>query len=60
MSECREGEYNGSPLLGLYRDEKDNFGLLKFGVKKARAILAHVEDIRAFVEKHDKAPARVA
>ena len=58
MSEVRETEYNNSPLLGLYRDETDKFGF-KFGLKKAKMILEHMDGIRAFVEKNDKVPARV-
>ncbi|OGH56121.1 MAG: hypothetical protein A3G34_12750 [Candidatus Lindowbacteria bacterium RIFCSPLOWO2_12_FULL_62_27] len=59
MSEVRETEYNGSPLIGVYRDSDDKFGF-KFGVKKARMILERIDDIKAFVEKYTKTPAQVA
>ena len=58
MSVVRESEYNGKPLLEIARDEKDQFGF-KFGLKKARMILDHLDEIRAFVEKNDRAPAEV-
>ena len=51
MSIAKEDEYNGKPLLGLYRNEDDPFGF-KFGLKKAEMILKHIDEIRAFVEKH--------
>lgn len=53
MTEPRESDYNGKPLLGLYRDAQDNFGF-KFGVKKAKMIVEHLGAIKAFVEKHDR------
>ncbi len=53
MSEVRESEYNGKPLLGLFRDKDDIFGF-KFGVQKARRILDHIDEIRTFVEKHTR------
>ena len=59
MSIARESEYNGKPLLELAKDADTQIGF-KFGVKKAQMILNHVDDIRAFVEKNDKVPARVA
>lgn len=58
MSVVRESEYNGKPLFEIARDEKDNFGF-KFGVKKARMILDHLNEIRTFVEKNDRAPVQV-
>ena len=58
MSEIRESEYNGKPLLELLKDADEKFGF-KFGVKKARLIIEHIDAIRAFVEKHDKVPAQV-
>jgi len=36
---------------GKYRDKDDVFGF-KFGLKKAQMILTHIDEIRAFVEKH--------
>jgi hypothetical protein len=51
MSEVLEGEYKGSPMLIIRNDEKDRFPF-QFGLKKAKLILAHIDDIQAFVEKN--------
>ena len=51
MSEVREKEYNGKPLIGIYRNADDVFGF-QFGVKKAELVLKHIDEIRTFVEKH--------
>jgi hypothetical protein len=51
MSEIMESEYNGSPLLVIKVMSDDKFPF-KFGVKKAKLILAHVEEIKKFVARH--------
>jgi len=51
MSEVSESEYKGNPMLVIKSTPEDKFPF-QFGVKKARLILAHVEDIRKFVEKN--------
>jgi len=48
-----EGEYKGNPLIILKRDAADRFPF-QFGVEKAKRVLACIEDIKKFVEKHDK------
>ncbi|MDR1788012.1 MAG: hypothetical protein LBR16_06145 [Treponema sp.] len=48
-----EGDYKGSPLIVLKKDENDRYPF-QFGVEKAKKILACIEDIRAFVDKYDK------
>jgi len=53
MSEVREKEYNGKPLIGIFRNVDDVFGF-QFGVKKAELVLKHIDEIKAFVEKHTK------
>lgn len=58
MSVAKESEYNGRPLLGLFRDENDPIGF-RFGLRKARLILDHTKDIEAFVVKHEKETAKV-
>ncbi len=58
MTVAKESEYNGRPLMGLYRDENDPLGF-RFGLKKAHMILAHIKDIEAFVAKHEKETAKV-
>lgn len=58
MTQVKESEYNGKPLLGLHRNESDALGF-KFGLTKAKLILERIDDIRAFVEKHDRTPVKV-
>jgi hypothetical protein len=48
-----ESEYQGKPVLVIKIDEKDRFPFT-FGLSKARKILNSIEDIKKFVEKHDK------
>ena len=42
-------EYNGEQLIVLKRDADDRFPF-QFGIKKAKLILEHIEDIKEFVE----------
>ena len=42
-------EYKGEQLIVLKRDEEDRFPF-QFGIKKAKLILEHIEDIKEFVE----------
>ena len=58
MSVAKESEYNGKPLMGLHRNEDDPLGF-RFGLKKARLILDHIDDIKAFVAKHAKETTKV-
>ena len=51
MSEVLEGEYRGSAMLIIRQLPQDKFPF-QFGIKKARLILEHLEDIKKFVEKH--------
>jgi hypothetical protein len=51
MSEVSESEYKGNPMIVIRSTAEDKFPF-QFGVKKARLILAHIEDIKKFVEKH--------
>ncbi len=50
MAEVLEGEYRGSAMLIIRQSSQDKFPF-QFGVKKARLILDHLEDIKKFVEK---------
>jgi len=56
MSKAVEGEYKGSKTIQLHESDSATdqypFG---FGVRKAKLILAHIEDIRAFVKKNETA-----
>lgn len=53
MSIAEESEYKGNPVLILKNDPEDRYPFT-FGVKKAKLMLQHIEDIRAFVAKNDK------
>ncbi|MBN1595441.1 hypothetical protein JW933_05900 [candidate division FCPU426 bacterium] len=43
------GEYKGNAVITLKRNEDDNYGFT-FGLAKAKLILDHLEEIRAFYE----------
>ncbi len=45
------GEYKGRPIITLNPGDRFPFS---FGVNKAKMILAHLDEIRAFVEKYEK------
>jgi hypothetical protein len=51
MSEVSESEYKGNPMLVIKSSPEDKFPF-QFGLKKAKLILEHVEDIKQFVSKH--------
>jgi len=46
-------EYKGNAMLVLMKDETDEFPF-KFGIKKAKLILEHLEDIKQFVKDSEK------
>ena len=51
MSEVSESEYKGNPMIVIKANPEDKFPF-QFGIKKAKLILAHIEDIKKFVEKN--------
>ncbi|MFQ5597991.1 MAG: hypothetical protein ACE5GK_08070 [Nitrospiria bacterium] len=51
---AKESEFKGNPLLVLSRGDEDKFPF-QFGLQKAKLIMEHLEDIKQFVEKYDKA-----
>ena len=51
MSEIMEGDYQGNAMLIIRQTPQDKFPF-QFGVRKARLILEHVEDIKRFIAKH--------
>lgn len=53
MAIVEEGEYKGSPMLILKNNEEDRWPF-QFGLKKAKLVLEHIEDVKKFVAKHDK------
>ena len=48
---AERGEYKGSKVLVLKRDENDKYPF-SFGLAKAKLILEHVEDIQEFVDEN--------
>lgn len=52
MGEVLTGEYRGNAMLIIRQNENDKFPF-QFGLKKARLILEHIDDIRAFVQEND-------
>lgn len=53
MAIVEESEYKGNPMIVLKNSEEDKFPF-QFGIKKAKLVLEHIEDIKKFVEKHEK------
>ena len=53
MAIVEESEYKGNPVLVLKNTEEDRFPF-SFGLKKAKLIVEHIEDVKKFVAKHDK------
>lgn len=53
MSMVEESEFKGNPMIVLKNSEDDQYPF-QFGVKKAKLVLENIEEIRKFVEKHDK------
>lgn len=53
MAQASESEFKGNPMLVLTQGPEDKFPF-QFGLKKAKLILEHIEDIKQFVAKHSK------
>lgn len=53
MAIVSESEYKGNPMLVIKNSEEDKFPF-QFGLKKARLIVENIEEIKKFVEKHEK------
>lgn len=51
MSQATESEFKGNPMIVLANGPDDKYPF-QFGLRKAKMILDHVEDIKKFVEKH--------
>ncbi|MEK7287608.1 MAG: hypothetical protein AAB091_03485 [Elusimicrobiota bacterium] len=51
MGEARESEFKGNPMIVLANGPDDKFPF-QFGLRKAKLVLEHVEDIKKFVSKH--------
>ena len=48
---AREDEFKGHPTIILKESEDSQYGFT-FGLSKAKLILAHIEEIQAFVDKN--------
>lgn len=53
MAIVEESEYKGNPMLVLKNGEEDRYPF-QFGLKKAKLVIEHIEDIKKFVAKNDK------
>lgn len=53
MSEVRETEYKGNPMIALSQGPEDKFPF-QFGLRKAKLVLEHIEDIKKFIDKHSQ------
>ena len=51
MSETLEGDFKGMAMFIIRQTSEDKFPF-QFGIKKAKLILEHLEDIKTFVQKH--------
>ncbi len=48
-----ESEFKGNPMIVLSQGEDDKFPF-QFGLKKAKLVLEHLNEIKQFVEKHSQ------
>jgi hypothetical protein len=53
MAIVEESEYKGNKMIVLKNAEDDKFPF-QFGLKKAKLVIEHIEDIKQFVQKYDK------
>lgn len=53
MGFVEESEYKGNALIVLKSTEEDKYPF-SFGLKKAKLVLEHIEDVKKFVEKAEK------
>ncbi|MDO8518968.1 MAG: hypothetical protein Q7T11_02250 [Deltaproteobacteria bacterium] len=53
MAIVEEAEYKGNPMIVLKNGEEDRYPF-QFGLKKAKLVIEHIEDIKKFVAKNDK------
>lgn len=54
MAIVEESEYKGNPMMVLKNSEEDRYPF-QFGLKKAKLVIEHIEDIKKFVAKFDQA-----
>ncbi len=51
MAEVKETEFKGNPMIVLATGPEDKYPF-QFGLRKAKLVVEHIEDIKKFVEKH--------
>ena len=56
MAVVSESEFKGNKMIVLKRSEDDRFPF-QFGLSKAKLILDSIEELKAWVEKQEKAKA---
>ncbi len=52
MSEAKESEYKGNPMIVLTTGPDDKYPF-QFGLRKAKLVVEHLEDIKKFIANHD-------
>ena len=52
MAIVEEAEYKGNPMIVRKNTPDDRFPF-QFGLKKAKLMLEHIEDIKKFIAKHE-------
>jgi hypothetical protein len=52
MGEAKESEYKGNPMIVLSTGSDDKYPF-QFGLRKAKLVVEHIEDIKKFVANHD-------
>ena len=45
-------DFKGNKVIAIYKFEGDNYPL-RMGVKKAKSVLEHLDDVKKFVEEYD-------
>ncbi len=53
MAHVEITEYKGNPIITIKNDPYDRYPF-SFGVKKAKMVIEHLEDIKKFIAEHDK------
>jgi len=51
MSPASESEFRGNPVIVLNSGPEDRFPF-QFGLRKAKLMLEHIQDIKNFVDKY--------
>lgn len=52
-AEAVRGEYQGNPVLTIFINNNTNYRF-SFGYSKAKAIMNYLDEIKSFVDEHEK------